>query len=117
MQYALLLYGDERVWQEADEAARREIYARHERFMKLLVERGALVGGAELAPTGAATTLRRDGAAVSVTDGPFAETAEQLAGFYLIEAADLDEALALARELPSGVVEVRPMVPGPKESS
>jgi hypothetical protein len=112
MQYALLLYGDEQVWQAADESVKREIYAKHERF---IMERGALRGGAELAPTGAATTLRRDGAEVSVTDGPFAETAEQLAGFYLIEAGDLDEALALARELPSALVEVRPMVPGPEE--
>jgi hypothetical protein len=116
MQYALLLYGDEQVWQATDEAARREIYAKHERFIKLLMERGALRGGAELAPTGAATTLRRDDDTTSVTDGPFAETSEQLAGFYLIEAADLDEALALARELPSRVIEVRPMVPGPEEA-
>ncbi|MER7009710.1 YciI family protein [Dactylosporangium sp. NPDC000555] len=74
-------------------------------------------GGAELAPTGAATTLRRRGDEVSVTDGPFAETGEQLAGFYLVEAADLDEALALTPELPSGVVEVRPLVPGAEAGS
>jgi hypothetical protein len=117
MQYALLLYGDEKVWEAADQQERRDIYARHERFLRLLQERDALRGGAELAPTSAATTLRRQGEQVSVTDGPFAETAEQFAGFYLIEAADLDEALALAKELPSGVVEVRPLVPAPQDGA
>jgi hypothetical protein len=111
MQYALLLYGDEQVWQTADEQTRREIYQRHERFLRLLQERDAVRGGAELAPTRTARTLRRGGADVTVTEGPFAETTEHLAGFYLIEAADMDEALALAAELPSGVIEVRPLVP------
>ncbi len=115
MQYALLLYGDEKTWEAADDLQRREVYARHERFMKLLQDRDALRGGAELASTSAATTLRRHGEDVSVTDGPFAETAEQIGGFYLIEAADLDEAIALARELPSGTVEIRPLVP-PQEA-
>jgi len=67
-------------------------------------------GGKELASASAATTLRHDGDEVSITDGPFAETAEVLGGFYLIDAADLDEAIAFAREVPEGVVEIRPIV-------
>jgi hypothetical protein len=110
MEYALLIYGDDKVWSSYDEEQRRENQARHERFAKLLQERDAMRGGKELARVSAATTLRHSGDDVSVTDGPFAETAEQLGGFYLIEAADLDEAIALARELPEATVEIRPIV-------
>ena len=60
-----------------------------------------------------ATTVRNDGDGVSVTDGPYAETAEQLGGFYLIEAADLDEAIEIARQLPEPIVEIRPVVERP----
>jgi hypothetical protein len=112
MKYALLLYGDESVWQDATPEERVEVYAKHQAFLDLLAERDAIVGGAELAHSSTATTLRRDAGSVLVTDGPFAEAAEQLAGFYLIEARDLDEALELARALPSGTIEVRPMVEG-----
>ncbi|WP_049561875.1 YciI family protein [Nonomuraea sp. SBT364] len=117
MEYALLIYGDEKAWESRDEAGIRENVARHERFMTLLAERDAMRGGKELAPSGSATTLRRRGDDVSVTDGPFAETAEVLGGFYLIEAADLDAAIELARELPEGVVEIRPIVPPRKSGS
>jgi hypothetical protein len=111
MKYALLLYGDESVWQNADEEQRRAIYAKHAAFLALLQERNALVGGAELAHSSKATTVRkRDGDDVRVTDGPFPETAEPLTGFYLVDVRDRDEALELARALPSGNVEVRPMV-------
>ncbi len=68
-------------------------------------------GGAELSRSATATTVRGDGAGATVTDGPFAEAAEQLGGFYLVEAADLDDAIALARALPEGIVEVRPVAP------
>jgi hypothetical protein len=112
MKYALLLYGDESVWQNATREERVEVYAKHNAFMELLREREAIVGGAELAHSSTATTLRRGPEEVLVTDGPFAEMTEQLAGFYLVEARDLDEALEFARALPSGNVEVRPMVEG-----
>jgi len=104
MEYALLIYGDEKVWGARDEDERRENESRHGRFARMLQERDAMRGGKELASASNATE-------VSVTDGPFAETAEVLGGFYLIEAADLDEAIALTRELPEGVVEIRPIVP------
>jgi hypothetical protein len=113
MEYALLIYGNEKLWESADEAKRRETYAEHEQYMAMLQNRGAARGGAELASTTSATTLRHREDDVSVTDGPFAETTEQLAGFYLVEAADLAEAIELAKQLPADIVEVRPIVPTP----
>jgi hypothetical protein len=111
MQYALLIYGDEKTWESFTEAQAEQTHAGHVRFMKLLAERDGMRGGAELERAHTATTVRRSGGEVSVTDGPFTEAAEQLGGFYLIEAANLDEALALAKELPETIVEVRPVVP------
>jgi len=112
MQYALLIYGDEKVWESLTDAEEQEKHARHGAFMKLLQERDAMRGGSELSRSHTATTVRDTGdGGVSVTDGPFAEAAEQLGGFYLIEAADLDEAIALAKALPEGIVEVRPLAP------
>jgi hypothetical protein len=110
MEYALLIYGDEKAWASEDDGAKRVKDERHARFARMLQERNAMRGGKELALAGAATTLRHDGDVVSITDGPFAETSEVLGGFYLIEAADLDEAIAFAREVPEGVVEIRPVV-------
>jgi hypothetical protein len=107
MEYALLIYGDEKAWAARDE---HETGAQHGRFARMLQERDAMRGGNQLASPGNATTLRHRGDEVSVTDGPFAETAEVLGGFYLIEAADLDAAIALAKELPEDVVEIRPIV-------
>jgi len=119
MEYALLIYGDEKFWDARTEEDRRELDVRHATFADKLVRRGAMRLGKELAPVGSATTLRRQREslddAVSVTDGPFAETAEVLGGFYLIEAADLDEAIALAKELPELVVEIRPIVHHPEQ--
>jgi hypothetical protein len=111
MQYALLIYGDEKAWSSRDADQERENHARHGRFMQLLQSRDAMRGGAELAHTTSATTVRDTGGDVSVTDGPFTEAGEQLGGFYLIEAADLDEAIELAKALPEGIVEIRPVVP------
>jgi hypothetical protein len=111
MEYALLIYGDEKVWASRGEDQIRENDARHERFTAMLAERDAMRGGKELALASSATTLRHQGDDVSITDGPFAETTEVLGGFYLIEADDLDAAIALAKELPERVVEIRPIVP------
>lgn len=112
MKYALLMYGVEKDWAEADEETRKRTYEAHGRFSELLSKRDAGRGGEELALTDSATTVRlRDGEAL-LTDGPYAETAEQLGGFYLIEARDLDEALEFARELATleDIIEVRPVV-------
>ena len=111
MEYALLIYGDEKDWAARTDEEMRVNGERHERFVALLAERGvALRGGKELELASSATTVRKDGD-VSVTDGPFAETAEVLGGFYILEAPDLDVVLELARELPENTVEIRPIVP------
>ena len=110
MEYALLIYGDEKVWEDFSAADDRANMEGHQRFMAALARTGAMRGGAELTRTREATTLRRNGDRVSVSDGPYAESAEHLGGFYLIEAADLDAALELAKLLPEGVVEIRPVV-------
>ena len=110
MKFMLLMYGDEKAWESQDEQHEKEAYERHDRFTQMLLARNALVGGEELTGSTTATTVRNDGDRVGVTDGPYAETAEQLGGFYLIEAADLDEAIELAKRLPEPIVEIRPVV-------
>jgi hypothetical protein len=81
-------------------------------YNQMLIDGGHWVGGGSLQPPTTATTLRRtDGGDLAVTDGPFVETKEQMLGFYLVSAADLDEALALARQIPltDASFEVRPL--------
>lgn len=112
MKYALLIYGDEKVWEARDERELQLTHERHARYMELLRSRNAAAGGEELSRSATATTVR-NGESGSVTDGPYAETAEQLGGFYLIEAADLDEAIELAKQLPEPIVEIRPVVEHP----
>ena len=104
-QYLVLLYEDESGWQAGGPAAEAGMQA-HQQFGE---KYGAVLrGGHALQPTSTATTIR-DGV---VTDGPFAETKEALGGFYLIEAEDLDQALAIAKDVPApfGGVEVRPIM-------
>ena len=114
MQYMLLIYDDdENVWDKMPEAQRNEIYAEYGAFTTALQESGALLGANQLQPTGTATTVSvRDGEQL-VTDGPFAETKEQLGGYYLIDVETVDEALEWAAKIPSaryGKIEVRPIV-------
>ncbi|GAA5200895.1 YciI family protein [Arthrobacter gyeryongensis] len=97
-----------------DEVATKEVAGEtvSEDYQAFMQRRGrSLLGGAALEPAETATSIRRDGSGgFSVTDGPFAESKETLGGYYLIEAADLDEALEIAKEVPAGVgVEVRPV--------
>jgi hypothetical protein len=109
MQYALLIHGD-----EAEDTAygTPEWFAPYGPFTEEVQQRGAMRGGVALKQTTTATTIRvRDGERL-VTDGPFAETKEQLNGFYLLECKDLDEALEYAAKIPhaqTGSVEVRPI--------
>ena len=112
MQYMLLIYEDESVYGEnKDGPAMNEIVARHMAFVR---ELGAKrLGGAGLKSTKAATTVRTVGGDQTIHDGPFAESKEQLGGYYWIAAADLDEAIAIARRVPlgkNGSVEVRPLL-------
>jgi hypothetical protein len=100
-----LIYGDETRWENASDADRQAIYARHRKFGE--TANGKIVTGAELASTRTATTVRvRDGKTV-VSDGPFAETKEQLGGFYLFDVDSLDEATELAKGIPAEIVELR----------
>ncbi len=115
MQYLLMIYDDEEQAAEASEAARAASRAEYDQLNAALAERGVLRGGAELQPTDTATSVRvRDGQ-VLLTDGPFAETREQLGGYYVIECDSLDDALEVAAAVPgarSGTVEVRPQIEG-----
>ena len=110
MRYLILCYGDTAAEGALGAEERRAIVARHVEFGRRLSERGALVLGEALAAD--AKVLRLDGEAQPlVTDGPFAETKEQLGGFYVLDCADLDEAVAWAQQVPRSpglVVEVRP---------
>ena len=113
MKYMLMIYENEQAWAGLSEAEAGAIFGEYMRFTEDLRVAGKLLGGEPLQPTSTASTVRvRDGK-TSVTDGPFAETKEQLGGFYLVEASDLDDALAIAGRIPGarfGSVEVRPVM-------
>lgn len=111
MQYLLIIYSDEG---PQDQAVMQEITAAHMRLGAELQESGAIVGGNRLRPSDTASTVRTQGGVQSLHDGPYAETREQLGGYYLIEAPDLDAAIGWARKIPGGpnyAVEVRPIWP------
>jgi hypothetical protein len=112
MKYMFLLYGDESRWAEVTPEELQEVMQAYEAFSQEVTEAGALVSGEPLETTNAATTVRvRDGEPV-VSDGPFAETREQLGGFYVLECRDLDEAVRWASKIPAvteGAVEIRPV--------
>ncbi len=115
--YVILLPGDEASWAAADAAARAATYERHGLFSRTLEERGhTITGGAELAHSGTARTLRTVDGAVSITDGPYAETVEQLTGFYLVRSDDLDDLADVCRILADedGAVEIRACLPAPE---
>jgi hypothetical protein len=110
MKYMLLIYMEE---QALDQAEREECYVESTRLAHDLKSRGQFLASAPLQPTSTATTVRvRDGKRL-VTDGPFAETREQLGGYYLVEADDLDGAIGIAGRIPGarvGTVEIRPVI-------
>ena len=113
MQYLMLIYHTETEFGKRSESDQTVIYQEYGQLREDLVAKGKFLGGNQLAMTTTATTVRvRDGKRV-VTDGPFAETKEQLGGYFLIDANDLDEAIAIAARIPSartGTIEVRPIV-------
>jgi hypothetical protein len=98
-------------WDAMPPDEQQRIMEGHRTFAEALVAEKKMAGGFRLRPIGDAKTLRRRGVEGEVTDGPFAETKEVLGGFYVIEAASMDEALAWARRIPMGVgsIEVRPL--------
>jgi hypothetical protein len=120
MKYMLLIYDDTKVWEKFSEDQRKQGMEMYMRFTEAVKSGGHYVSSNQLRPASMATSVReRDGKRL-VTDGPYAETREQLGGYYLIEAKDLDEAIAIAARVPSaqwGVVEVRPVVERPAQAT
>ncbi|MBO1752897.1 hypothetical protein J4G33_13875 [Actinotalea sp. BY-33] len=111
MRFVVLLHQDEQVWRDASPTQREEYYRRHDAFAQVTSRTGCtILAGEALAGVETATTVRRRGEQVSVTEGPFAETAEQLGGFYLVEAPHLDAVIEASRELPEYTVEIRPAI-------
>ena len=113
MQYLLLIYDDEKKMNAMPEAEQKAFFGAYFEFTDSIKKSGHYKAGDALQPVSTATSVRvRDGKTLS-TDGPFAETREQLGGYYLVEAKDLDEAVAIAARIPSartGTIEVRPVV-------
>ncbi len=110
MQYMLLLYDNEKRAEGYGEEELEKWFAITDELQKA----GKMVGGEALNPTSTATTVRQNGKSVVTMDGPFAETKEQLGGYYIIEAKDIDEAVAWAKKMPhvpkGGSVEIRPVM-------
>jgi len=113
MKYMLLICDEEKAWDKLSEAERKQMYGEYGQFTQQIKSSGHHLASAQLQPTSTATSVRvRDGKRL-VTDGPFAETREQLGGYYLIDARDLDDAIAIAGRIPSarlGTIEIRPLV-------
>jgi hypothetical protein len=116
MQYLILIYDEETANpspEPPDPAVMGEILGQYNGYTEMLKASGAFIAGEALRPVTSATTLREKDGQLIITDGPFAETKEGLGGFYLVDAPDLDAALALARQCPGvryGSIEVRPVV-------
>jgi hypothetical protein len=113
MQYLLLIYRSEAEFVKMNATERKTMHGEYGAFTQSIIQSGHFKAGDGLQPTTTATTVRvRDGKTLT-TDGPFAETREQLAGYYLVEAKDLDAALAIAARIPEAVrgsIEVRPVM-------
>jgi hypothetical protein len=113
MKYLCLIYENEKGWETMPPADSEAIMNEYFTFTADIQKNGKLVASEALQPTQTATTVRVRNGKISTTDGPFAETKEQLGGFYLIEAIDLNDAIQVAARIPSarsGAVEVRPVV-------
>jgi len=113
MRYALLIYANEQDWATQTEEQSQAQYQEYMAFTKDIVDRGMQQAGEALQPTSTATTVRVKNGETVTTDGPFAETKEQLGGFYIVECKDLDEAIEVAARIPDargGSIEVRPVL-------
>ncbi len=113
MQYLLMCCFEEKQWEKIAQPQRDGIMQEYGKFVQGLVTSGHYLGGAKLQSTSTATTLRGKHGKPAITDGPFAETKEQLGGYHLVECKDLDDAIALAKRIPTlrvgGTIEVRPV--------
>ena len=113
MKYMLLIYHEEQTWDQHTEAERQQIYGEYRQLIQELKSSGQYLAGGQLQPTTTATVVQERDAKQIVTDGPFAETREQLGGYFLIDAKNLDEAISIAGRIPSartGTIEVRPLM-------
>ena len=114
MQFAILIYSNEEAMQNLTNDQRTEMGGAYDAYMKAIRDAGILVAASRLRPTATATSVRVSDGKTQVLNGPFAETREQLAGFCLIDVADLDAALAWGARCPgasAGTIEVRPIWP------
>src|SRR3984885_9297634 len=119
MEYLLLIYANEADYAKMSPAEMGAMYQEFMQFTQSIQQSGNFNAGQQLQPVSTATTVRVQNGKRVVTDGPFAETREQLGGFYWINAKDLDEALAIAERVPSaraGSIEVRPLVPAARRA-
>ncbi len=113
MRYMLLIYDAESQWASMTEAQRGQMFQEYMAFTEGIKKSGHHVSSAPLQPVATATTVRVRNGKTASTDGPFAETREQLGGYYIIEASNLDEATGIAARIPSariGSIEVRPIM-------
>ena len=113
MRYALLIYASEQDWATQTEEQAQAVNQEYMAFTKDIIDRGLMKGGEALQPTATATTVRVREDDTLTTDGPFAETKDQLGGFYLVDCKDLDEAIEVAARIPDarrGSIEVRPIM-------
>ena len=114
MQYLLLVYSNEAEMAAKAPAALGSMTAEYTEFTKGIIQAGQFKAGDRLKPTSSASTVRVRNGQVAITDGPFAETREQLGGYYLVDAKNLDEAIGIAARVPGakhGSIEVRPVWP------
>ena len=112
MKYMLLIYGNEANMLTADKAAVERISPAYAAYMEAMQKAGVIVGGERLRPTASATTVRTSDGKPQVLDGPYAETKEQLGGYFIVDVPDLDAAISWAARCPAashGAVEVRPI--------
>jgi len=114
MRYMLLIYDDEKVFEKMSETEKGSIFEQYGEFTDAIRTSGAFQAGAPLQPVSTATTVRMKNGKTVITDGPFAETKEQLGGYYIVEAKNGDEAASIAARIPSvrvgGSIEVRPIM-------
>ncbi|MDQ6870925.1 MAG: YciI family protein [Gemmatimonadota bacterium] len=116
MKYLCLIYDDEKQWQKFPRDVQDKYMGEYMAFTESIKQSGQFVGSNQLQPTHTATIVRSRNGKVSTTDGPFIETKEQLGGYYLIQAKDLNDAIQVASRIPSaksGSIEVRPVVERP----
>lgn len=112
MQYLLLIYEAEELWENKTAEEQRAVLARHGQLNENLASAGVPWSGNPLMPTSTAVSLRQRGGELQVSDGPFAETKEQLAGYYLIDVDNMEQAMAYAAQIPAvdmGTIEIRPI--------